>query len=556
MAVTYGFYNSLNGDRTYNAEQMSAIFDGVITDGVFGAIGGALMTIAGTGMQVRVKTGKAWFNSTWTLNDAQMALAVDTADVSLTRIDAVVLEVNSGISTRVNSIKMVKGTPSANPAKPTMVSEEDVHQYALAYITVPANATEITAANIEVNVGKTDCPFVTSVLQQTSITDLFNQWEAEFDTWFANVQAQLAGNVAANLQLQIDGLKIGSTANAQYGLTSSVPNDYIEWIGKYNEYWWSLLHGEAYSYYEETKTPYTFDGSYYYKFYHTDTWKCSYSSKIEINETSGEISLVDPVVYDGKAYADGETMAKELLDAIKGKYVTGLNKNDQYYGSDVTGTNSTIFYIPENATISKINKESDSGTGTIVYSGSATVDINLGWATPTVPAQIVTSTIIQVPAGETTYEHSTNRNAYPDSGMEDGITYTFLGKPFENIVNISKIEMISYIGTDSYGQNGASSITCSFAPDFIFGLFYTTQADARYVYPRPMNNSYQYSCSVIMADLTTEYAQYQGLSTSQSSTTYAKKNQDGKTLTWYSTSSNYVQNNLSTNKYYVLCLKL
>ena len=39
MAVTSGFYNSINGDRTYNAEQMSAIFDGIINDGVLANIG-------------------------------------------------------------------------------------------------------------------------------------------------------------------------------------------------------------------------------------------------------------------------------------------------------------------------------------------------------------------------------------------------------------------------------------------------------------------------------------------------------------------------------------
>ena len=27
MAITYGFYNSLNKDRVYNAEQMSSIFN-------------------------------------------------------------------------------------------------------------------------------------------------------------------------------------------------------------------------------------------------------------------------------------------------------------------------------------------------------------------------------------------------------------------------------------------------------------------------------------------------------------------------------------------------
>lgn len=206
MAVTYGFYNSLNKDRMYNAEQMSSIFNGIITDGVFSTIGDALMTVAGTGMQVIVKPGRAWFNSTWTLNDAQLPLDVPAADVSLTRIDAVILEVNSAVATRANSIKVLKGTPSANPAKPALSATETLHQYALAYITVGAGITSITAANIEINVGKTSCPFITSVLQQTDITDLFNQWDAEFTAWFENVQAQLSGNVAANLQRQIDAL--------------------------------------------------------------------------------------------------------------------------------------------------------------------------------------------------------------------------------------------------------------------------------------------------------------------------------------------------------------
>ena len=236
MAVTYGFYNSLNKDRVYNAEQMSSIFNGIITDGVFASIGGSLMPIAGTGMQVVVKTGKCWFNSTWTLNDALLPLDIPAADVSLTRIDAVVVEINSAVSTRANTIKVIKGTPSANPAKPALVNTETLHQYALGYVTVGAGVTSITADKIEVNVGKTTCPFITSVLQQTDITALFNQWDAEFNTWFANIQSQLSGDIAANLQRQIDELKdarnikissecanilnIDSNSSVYYGLKS------------------------------------------------------------------------------------------------------------------------------------------------------------------------------------------------------------------------------------------------------------------------------------------------------------------------------------------------
>ena len=212
MAVTYGFYNSLNKDRMYNAEQMSSIFNGIITDGVFASIGGSLMPIAGTGMQVVVKTGKCWFNSTWTQNDALLPLDIPAADVSLTRIDAVVVEINSAISTRANTIKVIKGIPSANLTKPALANTETLHQYALGYITVGAGVTNITADKIEVNVGKTTCPFITSVLQQTDITALFNQWDAEFSAWFANIQSQLSGDIAANLQRQIDECKPGITA--------------------------------------------------------------------------------------------------------------------------------------------------------------------------------------------------------------------------------------------------------------------------------------------------------------------------------------------------------
>ena len=46
MAVTSGFFNSLYGDRKYNAEQFSAMFDNLITDGVFSNVGNAFQVTA------------------------------------------------------------------------------------------------------------------------------------------------------------------------------------------------------------------------------------------------------------------------------------------------------------------------------------------------------------------------------------------------------------------------------------------------------------------------------------------------------------------------------
>ena len=35
MGIRYGFFNSVNGDRKYNAEDMTKYFDKIISDGVF-----------------------------------------------------------------------------------------------------------------------------------------------------------------------------------------------------------------------------------------------------------------------------------------------------------------------------------------------------------------------------------------------------------------------------------------------------------------------------------------------------------------------------------------
>ena len=71
MALTYGFYNSVSSDREYDAIDMGRLFDGIILDGVYAALGDYFMvTENGTpDMNVVVGTGRAWFDHTWSYND-------------------------------------------------------------------------------------------------------------------------------------------------------------------------------------------------------------------------------------------------------------------------------------------------------------------------------------------------------------------------------------------------------------------------------------------------------------------------------------------------------
>lgn len=195
MSVTYGFYNSVKGDRKYDAIQMSSIFDGIIRDGILQHVGTAMMVKESEGMIVNVGIGRAWFNHTWTLNDALLPLTVPISEVILNRIDAVVLEVDAREEVRANSIKIIKGTPASSPKNPTMVKTNERWQYPLAYIRVNAGVTSIRQANITNCVGTSACPFVTAPLEKMSIDALVAQWG---DQWKAFYGAQTADMEAAN----------------------------------------------------------------------------------------------------------------------------------------------------------------------------------------------------------------------------------------------------------------------------------------------------------------------------------------------------------------------
>ena len=398
MAVTYGFYDSLNHDRLYNAQQMSAIFDGIINDGVFMSVGNQFHTVAGTGMQVIVKSGRAWFDSTWTLNDAEYPLSIDAADVLLTRIDAVVLEVNSEVATRANTIKVVKGTPASTPAKPTLTNTATIHQHALAYVTVAKNITAITNSMIEIVVGKTETPYVTAILQTTDITDLYNQWEDYFQTWFDTVRGTLDGDVALNLQNQITSLRretLKNTTPPIIGLpASATPDDMFQALGNTGElHVWRKTVTTA----QEIPAGYTLgdvktkkdisatgSGEAYIGFY------MGYSDSLAVDDNGG-ISLNPDNDY-GEVTANSNFT--HISSVIAGKFILirSYQRPDHNSYSNLAGK---IFYVPADANISMTTEYN------YLYIRLSKCQDVTGYA--------------KVPAGTTTtYPVSTNPNAYQE----------------------------------------------------------------------------------------------------------------------------------------------
>lgn len=177
--LTFGFFNSLNGDRTYNADQLSSMFEGLITDGVFNGVGSSLQVTNGEGLSVNVGTGRAWLQDRWAKNDSIANVPISAASATLSRYTAVVLRKNT--TTRNIIFTTIDGTPASTPVYPEIVREGDIYDICLAYVLVGPNATSIQQTDIiDARSLSSVCGWVTGLIEQVDVSTLFAQWEAAY----------------------------------------------------------------------------------------------------------------------------------------------------------------------------------------------------------------------------------------------------------------------------------------------------------------------------------------------------------------------------------------
>lgn len=195
-----GFFNSVNGDRVYNADQMSGIFEGLITDGVYESVGNKLAVQPNNGMTIQIATGRGWFNRRWVNNDTAHLMTLEASDVTLNRWAAVCIRVDVTESERKAEPYIKYGEYATTPTKPTMTRTEAVKEYCLAYVYIKAGADAITAADIEDTRANTElCGWVTGLIEQLNTTTLWEQWTQLFYDWFNNLQDMINENTEAML---------------------------------------------------------------------------------------------------------------------------------------------------------------------------------------------------------------------------------------------------------------------------------------------------------------------------------------------------------------------
>lgn len=204
----------------------------------------------------------------------------------------------------------------------------------------------------------------------------------------------------------------------------------------------------------------------------------NYSSAIAVND-DGTISLLNssPIeINGGQSAQNNDAMAK-----IIGKYIALERVGDSNHSPDFDA--GVVWFVPADAT----------------YGNKGSYPNNINYITKRQPV----TGYAAIPAGT---------------------TIEYLGK----LGDKARVQVLSYVGTGTFGKSNACSLTFDFAPNRIFWLGITDSSFVSHVNP---------------AKLSTNYSQTNAIGSTKSGQRYTKISEDKKTIMWYQTASSYYQLN-------------
>lgn len=223
------FFNDVDGDRIYYAEDFAEYFIPFFTNGIFN--NGCQVLGNTNDMAVNVSTGRAFINGYRYRNKQSKTLTIENADGVLNRIDNIVIRLD--LTNRNISTQVIKGSFLNNPVAPDLTRTSTIYDLRIAKVYIPAGTTEITQDLIEdCRFINSDCGNVISPIKTPDTEQLFIQMQAifdkfiadstnGFDTWFDSIKNQLDSDAAGNLQNQINNLNSNKVDNAKFDLDSN-----------------------------------------------------------------------------------------------------------------------------------------------------------------------------------------------------------------------------------------------------------------------------------------------------------------------------------------------
>ena len=280
-----------------------------------------------------------------------------------------------------------------------------------------------------------------------------------------------------------------SATAALYGLgTGAVPDDVLAFLGKYNQHWWRR---------RTVRFNEIVDGDELLTYDVGSAFSAGNNISIEYSNTA-EITGKGIIAMTNVSTMQASYNTYTAFEALRGKFAKAKAQN---------ADTRILIKIPNDANVTRYTIK---GVYYVAIEGNI----------PKIKTH---------EPGPWEYLCSSNRNAYPDSGTQDGYEYEYLGIPFDNAVTAPKIETGSYVGTGTYGQANPNTLTFGFIPKLVIIKPNSTTSKNHFEVIQGQTKTFSY----------------------QDNTNYGKVeiSWDGNSISWYCTSDDGTEGQLNKTEY-------
>lgn len=208
-------------DRAVTSAPLRKLTKSLFSDGVLPNPSTNLQVMANAD-KIIIKAGFALCDGCQKLQEEDKEISLPASDSVNDRIDTVVLRLNNNEKVRECEFYIISGVAATLPVRPNLTQTESIWEIGLADIKRKANSMEVTNADItDTRYESERCGIISSISRfdtttlyqqvQSDLEQFRNVSQAEFILWFDTIKNTLSGDIAGNLQNQINTIieKIG-----------------------------------------------------------------------------------------------------------------------------------------------------------------------------------------------------------------------------------------------------------------------------------------------------------------------------------------------------------
>lgn len=206
MAKDFGFFP----DETYGPDDFTTYFRDFYSNGIKAEDTSYFAVSESKGMDLTVKSGIAYIDGHFYRPHDNLTVTLAESDTEFTRIDLV--EIKCDYVAKKLYVDVITGEPSETPTVPKLQRDAAAYCLGLAAVTVAANASEITKADIkDLRFDENYCGMVVGKINTISTAALFAQYEAQWELLKAgcaqDAEAVIAAWNALNTVKSVNGIK-------------------------------------------------------------------------------------------------------------------------------------------------------------------------------------------------------------------------------------------------------------------------------------------------------------------------------------------------------------